>query len=59
MGCDAFTFYENDEMNEQLQSIFGSNYNNYVTVAKTEFSENERINADYLSIKSSKILGYP
>ncbi len=59
MGCDAFTFYENDEMNEQLQSIFGSNYKNYVTVAKTEFSENERINADYLSIKSSKILGYP
>lgn len=59
VGCDAFTFYENDEMNEQLQSIFGSNYKNYVTVAKTEFSENERINADYLSIKSSKILGYP
>lgn len=59
VGCDAFTFYENDEMNEQLQSIFGSNYKNYVSVVKTEFSENERINADYLSIESSKILGYP
>lgn len=59
VGCDAFTFYEHDQMNEQLLSIFGSNYKNYITVVKTEFSENERINADYLSIGSSKILGYP
>lgn len=59
VGCDAFTFYEHDQMNEQLLSIFGSNYKNYMTVDKTEFSENERINADYLSIRTSKILGYP
>lgn len=59
LGPDAFYFYENNEKDLELRSIFGVNYQDYITVDKTEFTEKERSNSSYLGIRSKKILGYP
>lgn len=58
-GCDAFVVYEDEEKFELVKKYFGEKWKDKVTVIDTDFTEKERNTSAYLSIATSKMLGYP